>query len=65
MGILTRKKKDKDQMEIVEMPTQGDVLGSLMNPPEEKTDLSKVVDQLINTDNESFILERLTEFDQS
>lgn len=64
MGIF-KKKKDKDAIELVELPQQTDVLGSLMTPPEEKTDLSKVVDQLINTNNESYILERLTELDQS
>jgi len=66
MGVLTKKKKkDKQEMELVEMPNQTDIMSALMQPPDEKTDLSKVVDQLINTDNESYILERLTELDQS
>lgn len=66
MGILTKKKKkDKQEIEIVELPQQTDVMSALMEPAEEKTDLSKVVDQLINTDNHSYILERLTELDQT
>ena len=80
MGILGlgKSRQQKEQARIIaqqqqqiamyeqqqRMPSAQDVLGSMMQPAEEKTDLSKVVDQLLNTDNESFLLERLTELDQ-
>ena len=78
MGILGKSKREKElevqnrqlqqmmmqQQQQQQLPSGGDILGALMQPAEEKTDLSKVVDQLLNTDNESFLLERLTELDQ-
>lgn len=54
----------QQQQQQYQLPSGGDLLGALTQPSEEKTDLSKVVDQLLNTDNESFLLERLTELDQ-
>ena len=80
MGILGKSKREKEleaqnkqyqqmlmqqqQQQQFQLPSGGDLLGALTQPAEEKTDLSKVVDQLLNTDNESFLLERLTELDQ-
>jgi hypothetical protein len=56
--------QQQQQQQYQQLPSGGDLLGALTQPAEEKTDLSKVVDQLLNTDNESFLLERLTELDQ-
>jgi hypothetical protein len=77
MPILGRKKaKQQDQriaqleqqleqqQMMAQLPAGGDLLSAITQPAEEKTDLSKVVDQLLNTNNESFLLERLTELDQ-